>query len=87
MTRFDKAVEEIKQDKVLLFNKMKNNLSTKVQREIEDRHEMAAYAQEDPVDLLDALKETCLGKPTGQLGNPLDIAKQRKNFAAIIQRH
>ena len=87
MTRFDKAVEEIKQDKVLLFNKMKNNLSTKVQREIEDRHEMAAYAQEDPVNLLDALKETCLGKPTGQLGNPLDIAKQRKNFAAIIQRH
>lgn len=87
MNRYDKAVEEIEQQKVLLYNKMKNNCSTKVLRELEERHEMEAYEDEDPVILLNALKVTCLGKQHGQIGNVIDSGKQFKRFIAVSQRH
>ena len=87
MNRYDKAVEEIDQQKVLLFNKMKNNCSTKVLRELEERHEMEAYEDEDPIVLLNALKVTCLGKQQGLIGNVIDIGKQYKRFIAVNQRH
>ena len=87
MNRYDKAVEEIEQQKVLLYNKMKNNCSTKVLRELEERHEMEAYEDEDPIVLLNALKVTCLGKQQGQIGNVIDSGKQYKKFIAVNQRH
>ena len=87
MNRYDKQNEEIEQQKVLLFNKMRNNCSTKVLRELEDRHEMEAYEDEDPIIFLNALKVTCLGKQQGQIGNVIDSGKQYKKFIAVTQRH
>ena len=64
--------------------KMKNNCSTKVLRELEERHEMEAYEDEDPIVLLNALKVTCLGKQQGQIGNVIDSGKQYKKFVLMI---
>ena len=86
MRRFDEAKREIRQDGVFLFLRMKINLSPEAKRDLEDRHEQEAYKDEDAVKLRDAVLETMLGKPTGHLGNPLDIARQRKQFMAINQR-
>ena len=87
MTRYDKIVEKMEYQRVLLYNKMKNNCSQRVLRDLEDRHEMEAYQDEDPIVFLNALKVTCLGKQHGQVGNVIDINKQRKKFIGVNQRH
>jgi hypothetical protein len=86
MARFDDISREMRQDEVKLFLQMKIYLTAQAKRDLEDRHEQAAYDGENVIVLRDALAETMLGKPVGQLGNALDIAKQRKQFMGIMQR-
>jgi len=87
MNRFDRVADEIRMDGILMFNKMKNHLSVKVLRGVEDRYEQAAFEGEDPIILLDALKVVELNQAQGQLGNIVDSGKAKKKFMAILQRH
>ena len=78
--------EEIRQDKVKLFNYLVAHIDSETQNTISVRKDLGIFTREDPEELIAAIKTIFLGHAVGTVGNSIDVSAVEKKFTNLSQR-
>jgi hypothetical protein len=86
MGKHKEKLEEIRQDKIRMFNFLVTHVEEETKNTIATRKEPGIFSRENPKELIDAIKVLFLGHVVGTIGNSFDVTDAERRFLNLEQR-